>query len=117
MHARSALKLGAMGYLLKSMLRTELITVIRDVHAGRKRIPREVAEEIASHLTLDPLSTRELEVLRCISKGNSNKVVADILGISEDTVKGHMRNVLTKLNANDRTHAVTIALKRGYLEG
>ena len=116
-HASRALKLGAMGYLLKSMLRTELITVIREVHAGRKRIPHEVAEEIASHVMLDPLSNRELEVLRCIAKGNSNKIAADILGISEDTVKGHMRNVLTKLQANDRTHAVTIGMKRGYLEG
>lgn len=115
--ASRALKLGAMGYLLKSMLRTELISVIREVHAGRKRIPHEVAEEIASHVMLDALSDRELEVLRCIAKGNSNKIVADILGISEDTVKGHMRNVLSKLQANDRTHAVTIALKRGYLEG
>ena len=116
-HASRALKLGAMGYLLKSMLRTELVSVIREVHAGRKRIPHEVAEEIASHVMLDALSDRELEVLRCIAKGNSNKIVADILGISEDTVKGHMRNVLSKLQANDRTHAVTIALKRGYLEG
>ena len=115
--ASSALKLGAMGYLLKSMLRNELITVIRDVHAGRKRIPPEIAEEIASHVMLDPLSDRELEILRCIAKGNSNKIAANILGISEDTVKGHMRNVLTKLQANDRTHAVTIAMKRGYLGG
>lgn len=116
-HASRALKLGAMGYLLKSTLRAELIAVIREVHAGRKRIPPDVAEEIASHLMLEPLSDRELEVLRCIAKGNSNKIVADILGITEDTVKGHMRNVLTKLHANDRTHAVTIGLKRGYLEG
>jgi DNA-binding NarL/FixJ family response regulator len=116
-HASRALKLGAMGYLLKSMLRTELISVIREVHAGRKRIPHEIAEEIASHMMLDPLSDRELEVLRCIAKGNSNKIAADILGISEDTVKGHMRNVLTKLQANDRTHAVMIAMKRGYLQG
>jgi DNA-binding NarL/FixJ family response regulator len=116
-HASRALKLGAMGYLLKSMLRTELVSVIREVNAGRKRIPHEVAEDIASHLMLEPLSDRELEVIRCIAKGNSNRIVADTLGISEDTVKGHMRNVLTKLQANDRTHAVTIALKRGYLEG
>jgi DNA-binding NarL/FixJ family response regulator len=116
-HASRALKMGAMGYLLKSMLRTELINVIRDVHAGRKRIPYEIAEDIACHVTFDALSERELEVLRCIAKGNSNKIVADKLGISEDTVKGHLRNLLTKLQANDRTHAVTIAMKRGYLEG
>lgn len=116
-HASRALKLGAVGYLLKSMLRTELVTVIREVHAGRKRIPPEIAEEIASHMMLDPLSGRELDVLRCIAKGSSNKIAADMLGISEDTVKGHMRNVLTKLQANDRTHAVMIAIKRGYLEG
>jgi DNA-binding NarL/FixJ family response regulator len=115
-HASRALKMGARGYLLKSMLRTELITVIRDVHAGRKRIPHEIAEEIASHVMFDPLSDRELQVLRSIARGNSNKVVADHLGISEDTVKGHMRNVLSKLEANDRTHAVAIAMKRGYLE-
>lgn len=115
-HASRALKLGAVGYLLKSMLRTELITVIREIHAGQKRIPNEIAAQIASHVMLETLSDRELEVLRSVAKGNSNKVTADVLGIAEDTVKGHMRNVLTKLQANDRTHAVTIALKRGYLD-
>jgi DNA-binding NarL/FixJ family response regulator len=115
--AGRALKSGAMSYLLKSMLRTELITVIRAVHAGRKHIPRQVADELAYHLMLDPLSERELDVLRCVAKGNSNKIAADMLGISEDTVKGHMRNVLAKLQANDRTHAVTIAMRRGYLDG
>lgn len=115
--ASRALKLGAMGYLLKGTLRTDLIKTIREVHAGRRRIPEKVAQEIASHITVDQLSERELQVLRLVAEGNSNKIVADQLGITEDTVKGHMRNVLLKLQANDRTHAVTIALKRGYLGG
>jgi DNA-binding NarL/FixJ family response regulator len=114
--ATRALKLGAMGYLLKSTLRTELINTIRSVHAGRRCVPSQIALEIASHFTADTLSARELEVLRCVAAGNSNKAVADILGISEDTVKGHMRSLLSKLQANDRTHAVMIALRRGYLD-
>ena len=115
--ATRALKLGAMGYLLKGTLRTDLIETIRHVYAGRRCIPGQVAQEIATHVTADNLSERELEVLRCVSTGNSNKIVADMLGISEDTVKGHMRSLLAKLQANDRTHAVMIAMKRGYLDG
>ncbi|MGA8619075.1 MAG: response regulator transcription factor [Candidatus Sulfotelmatobacter sp.] len=115
--ATRALKLGAMGYLLKGMLRTDLIKTIRDVHAGRRHIPEKVAQEIATHVTVDELSEREIQVLRLVAGGNSNKIIADHLGITEDTVKSHMRNVLLKLQANDRTHAVTIALKRGYLNG
>ncbi len=113
--ATRALKLGAMGYLLKGMLRTDLAKTIRDVHAGKRCIPAVIANEIAAHLATDHLSGRELEVLHLVASGNANKVIADRLGITEDTVKGHMRNVLLKLQANDRTHAVTIAMKRGYL--
>ncbi|SEF90541.1 two component transcriptional regulator, LuxR family [Bryocella elongata] len=115
--ASRAFRAGASGYLLKSMLRTELIGTIRDVHMGRKRIPPEIAASLAEHLSVDDLSQREIEVLRSVSSGNSNKIVADDLSITEDTVKGHMRNIMTKLGANDRTHAVLIAIKRGFLEG
>ncbi len=114
--AARALKSGAVGYLLKSMLRTELIITIREVHAGRRRIPPEIAAGLAEHLTVNDLSTREIEVLRSVAAGNSNKSVADKLSISEDTVKGHMKSIMAKLGANDRTHAVLIAMKRGFLE-
>jgi DNA-binding NarL/FixJ family response regulator len=115
--ATRALKAGAKGYLLKSMLRKDLIDTIRTVHSGKSRIPAEIATELASHLTSDALSAREIEVLRMVGEGCSNKIVADHLKISEDTVKGHMRSILSKLNANDRTHAVMIAVKRGFIEG
>jgi DNA-binding NarL/FixJ family response regulator len=115
--ATRALKAGAKGYLLKSMLRKELVDTIRTVHSGKSRIPAEIASEVASHLTSDALSEREIEVLRLVREGGSNKVVADRLKISEDTVKGHMRSILSKLNANDRTHAVMIAVRRGFIEG
>ena len=115
--ASKALKLGAVGYLLKGMLRTELVDTIRLVHAGHRRIPPEIASGIAEHVSADALSEREIEVLRVVATGCSNKIVADRLFISEDTVKGHMKNILAKLQANDRTHAVMIALKRGFLEG
>lgn len=115
--ASRAFRAGASGYLLKSMLRTELVSTIRDVAVGRKRIPPEIAASLAEHLTVDNLSPREIEVLTSVARGNSNKVVADDLSISEDTVKGHMRNIMTKLGANDRTHAVLIAIRRGFLEG
>jgi DNA-binding NarL/FixJ family response regulator len=111
-----ALKAGASGYLLKSMLGTELIDTIRLVHAGHRRIPPEIAAEIAQHFGDDALSPREIDVLRSIAAGNSNKIVAAELSLSEHTVKGHLRNVLSKLDARDRTHAVMIALKRGILE-
>src|SRR5215813_10856040 len=103
-----AFKAGASGYLLKSMLRKELVETIRSVHAGRKRIPAEIAVEMAEHHTDDALTDREIEVLREVAAGNSNKIIADRLSISEETVKGHMRSILSKLRANDRTHAVTI---------
>jgi DNA-binding NarL/FixJ family response regulator len=115
--ATRALKAGAKGYLLKSMLRKDLVDTIRTVHSGKSRIPAEIATELASHLTSDALSVREIEVLRMVGEGCSNKIVADHLKISEDTVKGHMRSILSKLNANDRTHAVMIAVKRGFIEG
>jgi DNA-binding NarL/FixJ family response regulator len=115
--ATRALKAGAKGYLLKSMLRKDLVDTIRIVHSGKSRIPAEIATELASHLGSDALSVREIEVLRMVGEGCSNKIVADHLKISEDTVKGHMRNILSKLNANDRTHAVMIAVKRGFLDG
>src|ERR1700722_767987 len=115
--ATRALKAGAKGYLLKSMLRKDLVDTIRIVPSGKNRIPAEIASELASHLGSDALSAREIEVLRMVGEGCSNKVVADHLKMSEDTVKGHMRNILSKLNANDRTHAVMIAVKRGFLDG
>ena len=111
-----ALKAGASGYLLKSMVRKELVETIRSVHGGKKRIIPEVAMEIAEHHADDALSEREIEVLREVAAGNANKNVADHLGISEETVKVHMRSILSKLAANDRTHAVTIAVKRGIID-
>lgn len=115
--ASRAFKAGAAGYLLKNMLRTELVNTIRDIHSGLKRIPPEIAASLAERLGADDLSEREIEVLRSVAAGNSNKVVASQLSISEDTVKGHMKNIMAKLAANDRTHAVLIAMRRGFLEG
>lgn len=114
--AARAFKAGAFGYLLKSMVRKELIDTIRTVHGGKKRIPSEIAIEMAQHHTDDALTLREIEVLREVAAGNANKMVAQLLNISEETVKAHMRSILSKLGANDRTHAVTIAVKRGIIE-
>jgi DNA-binding NarL/FixJ family response regulator len=111
-----ALKAGARAYLLKSLLHRELLDTIRAVHAGQKRIPPEVAAELADHAADDTLTPREIEVLRLIAAGNANKLVADHLAITEETVKAHVKNILSKLDANDRTHAVTIGLKRGIIE-
>jgi DNA-binding NarL/FixJ family response regulator len=111
-----ALKAGARAYLLKSLLHRELLDTIRAVHAGQKRIPAEVAAELADHAADDSLTPREIEVLRLIAAGNANKLVADQLSITEETVKAHVKNILSKLDANDRTHAVTIGLKRGIIE-
>jgi len=116
MQAIRAFKAGASGYLLKSMLRKELLDTIRLVHAGKKRIPPEIASEIAEHHSDDTLTQREIEVLQHVATGAANKMVAGHLGISEETVKAHMRSILAKLSANDRTHAVMIALKRGIIE-
>lgn len=115
--ATRALRIGARGYLLKGSLRTDLIHTIRQVHAGHLSIPPEIAQTIAANVGNRELSSRELEVLRFVAEGHSNKTIGDLLGITEDTVKGHMRGVLAKLHANDRTHAVLIAMQRGYLEG
>jgi DNA-binding NarL/FixJ family response regulator len=110
-----ALKAGAQGYLLKGHLRKELLDTIRSVHAGRKRIAPEIAAQVADHAADSSLTSREIDVLQLVAEGNANKVVADRLAITEDTVKAHVRNILSKLGANDRTHAVTIALKRGII--
>jgi DNA-binding NarL/FixJ family response regulator len=115
--ALRALKAGAMGYLLKNMLRAELVDTIRTVYAGKRRIPKEIAAELAEHVTDDALSEREIEVLRRVAMGSSNKIIASHVGVSEATVKSHLRNILSKLGANDRTHAVTIAIKRGFIDG
>jgi DNA-binding NarL/FixJ family response regulator len=111
-----ALKAGARGFLLKGDVHTDLLETIRAVHAGRKRIPPEVAAELAGHTGEDELTARELEILRLIASGNANKEIAAQLSIREDTVKSHVGNILEKLGANDRTHAVTIGVKRGIIE-
>jgi DNA-binding NarL/FixJ family response regulator len=111
-----ALKAGARAFLLKGLLRKELLETIRAVHAGHKRLPPEIAAEIAEHATDDALTPREIEVLRLIAGGNANKEIAAQLSLTEETVKGHVKNILAKLGANDRTHAVTIGLKRGIID-
>ena len=111
-----ALKAGARAFLLKGLLQKELLETIRAVHAGQKRIPPEVAAELADHAIDDALTTREIDVLRLIAGGNTNKLIADQLSITEETVKGYVKNILSKLGASDRTHAVTIALKRGFID-
>ncbi len=110
-----ALKAGARAYLLKSLLRKELLDTIRAVHAGEKRIPPEIASQLAEHAADDALTLREIDVLRLLAGGNANKLIANQLSITEETVKFHVRNILSKLGASDRTHAVTIALKRGII--
>jgi DNA-binding NarL/FixJ family response regulator len=116
MQAARALQAGADGYLLKGSLRKELVQAIRDIHSGRRRIQPEIAQDLAEHFDGDRLSAREIDVLRCVAEGCSNKAVADTLKISEDTVKGHMKSIMSKLQANDRTHAVLIAMKRGFFD-
>ncbi len=111
-----ALKAGARAYLLKGRVNTELLEIIRAVHHGQKRIPPEIAAELADHATEDDLSPREIDVLRLIATGNGNREIAAQLAITEETVKNHVTHILAKLGANDRTHAVTIAIKRGYIE-
>jgi DNA-binding NarL/FixJ family response regulator len=114
--ALRALKAGAMGYMLKSMLRVHLLDTIRAVHAGHKRIPPEIASEMAEFAADDSLTAREIQVLQKVATGNANKIIADKLTISEDTVKAHRKSILSKLGAHDRTHAVTIAARRGFLD-
>jgi DNA-binding NarL/FixJ family response regulator len=111
-----ALRAGAAAYVFKSMPKNELLEVIRSVHAGRRHVPQEVAARLAEHLGEDDLTTRELEVLRLIRDGYRNKQIADRLAIAETTVNFHIKNLVDKLQANDRTHAVTIALRRGLLQ-
>jgi DNA-binding NarL/FixJ family response regulator len=113
--ASRALKAGARGYLLKGLLRKELLDTIRAVHRGERRIFPAVAAEIAEHSADDALTPREVDVLRLIAEGNSNKLIADHLSVTEETIKSHVRNILSKLGANDRTHSVTIGLKRGII--
>lgn len=113
--ARRALKAGAAGYILKDMIRTELLEAIRAVHLGRRHIPQKIAAELAEHYAEDDLSHREIEVLKAVAQGKSNKIIASQLSITEPTVKAHMKSILLKLGASDRTHAVGIATTRGYL--
>ena len=110
-----AIKSGARGYILKGNVHRELLEAIRCVHAGQKRIPPEIAAELAEHAADDELSLREMDVLRLIATGNSNKQIGDKLSIGETTVKSHVSNILSKLSANDRAHAVTIGLQRGII--
>lgn len=114
--ARRALQAGARGYLLKNSLHKELLDTIRAVHAGRKNLSPEVSFDLAEHAAEDALSPLEVRVLRLIAEGNSNKQIAARLSVTEDSVKGHVRNILSKLGANDRTHAAMIGIKRGIIE-
>ena len=111
-----ALKAGARAYLLKGEVNKELLATIRAVHSGQKRIPQEIASELAEHTGEDELSEREIQVLGLVAAGNANKEIAAQLELAEDTVKRHVTNILSKLRANDRTHAVTIGLKRGIIQ-
>jgi DNA-binding NarL/FixJ family response regulator len=111
-----ALRAGARAYILKGHVHRELLETIRAVHGGQKKIPPDIAAELAEHATDDELTQREIDVLRLIAAGNSNKLIADHLSIGEATVKSHVTNILSKLGANDRAHAVTIGLKRGIIE-
>jgi DNA-binding NarL/FixJ family response regulator len=111
-----AIKAGARGYLLKSALHKELLDAIRAVHSGRKSLSPEASYELAEHATDDALTPAEVRVLRLIAQGNANKEIADQLSVSEETVKGQVRNILSKLSAKDRTHAAMIGLKRGIIE-
>ena len=114
--AKRALQAGARAYLLKNSLHNELLDTIRAVHAGRKTLSPEVSFELAEHAAEDTLSPLEVRVLRLIAEGNSNKEIAAVLSVSEDSVKGQVRNILSKLGANDRTHAAMIGVKRGIIE-
>jgi DNA-binding NarL/FixJ family response regulator len=115
-HALRAFKAGAAGYLLKNTLRKDLIDTIRLVHSGKRRIPPEIANELAEHSMDDTLTARELDVLRGVARGGSNGEIASALSISEHTVKNHVKSILSKLGATDRTHAVMIGLKRGFID-
>jgi DNA-binding NarL/FixJ family response regulator len=110
-----ALEAGAQGYVAKGIVRDELLETIRSVHAGKRRLPAAVAQKLAEHMADEPISPRELEVLSLMTAGKRNKEIAGELSIAEDTVKMHVRNILSKLQVNDRTEAVTIALRRGII--
>jgi DNA-binding NarL/FixJ family response regulator len=114
--AQRALRAGALAYVLKGLVRKELLDTIRAVHRGLKRIQADVAAQIAHHTGEVPLTAREIEVISLAATGNSNKRIGVKLSINEETVKGHMTNILAKLGASDRTHAVTLALRRGIIE-
>jgi len=111
-----SLAAGARGYLLKNMRPKELVEAIRQVHAGRKRIPHEIAAQLAEHIADEPLTEREIDVLRHVAVGNRNREIAERLAISEETVKVHVKHILEKLGANDRTGAVAIAVRRGIIQ-
>ncbi|MGE8361010.1 MAG: response regulator [Pseudomonas sp.] len=113
--ALHAIKAGAMAYLLKSSLRKELLDAIRTIAAGKRHIPAEIATELADHLAQDALSPRELQVLQRVAMGKPNKEIAAELLISEDTIKGHLKSIMDKLGANNRTHAVTLGIQRGII--
>jgi DNA-binding NarL/FixJ family response regulator len=114
--AQRAIRAGAQGYLLKNLLHKELLQTIRTVHAGRKAVSVEVAAQVAEHTGEEGLTRKEIDVLRLIASGNANKEIAAQLNVTEETVKSRVKNILDKLGANDRTHAVTIGLKRGIIE-
>lgn len=114
--ASQAIKSGAQGYLLKSALRKELLDAIRTLAAGHRYFPPQVASELANHLGQESLTVRELQVLELIARGNANKEIGATLNLSEDTVKGHLRSIMDKLGASNRTHAVTIGIERGFIE-
>ncbi|MFZ1988749.1 MAG: response regulator transcription factor [Alphaproteobacteria bacterium] len=114
--ALRALRAGAVGYLLKGTLRKELLDTIRVVHSGRRHIPADIAQEIALHTGEDSLSDREIGVLRLVAAGRANKEIARDLSVSEDTVKAHLKSIFAKLDVNDRTQAVTQAVKRGIID-
>jgi DNA-binding NarL/FixJ family response regulator len=114
--AQRALKAGAQAYMLKGLVRKDLLDTIRAIHAGHRRIHPDVAKGLANHLGDDGLTAREIEVLTLIAAGHSNKLIAERLSIADETVKGHVKHILSKLHANDRTHAVTEGLRRGIIE-
>ena len=111
-----ALQAGARGYLLKNMPPSEILNVIRQVHSGKKRVPPEVAAQLAEHMSDEGLTAREVEVLRRVAGGNRNRDIADLLFISEETVKVHIKHIMDKLGAKDRTQAIAIAVRRGIIE-
>jgi DNA-binding NarL/FixJ family response regulator len=115
-HILRALKAGAQGYLLKNTLHSDLLRTIRAVHAGKRSLSPEVSFQVAEHMSDDALTPAEIAVLRLIAAGNANKEIADQLGVTEDTVKGRVKSILSKLDAKDRAHAAIIGVKRGIIE-